>query len=212
MLPHQGRLAWVAEDFSTATYTLMPLAAGINLTGDWLAGYVFHLPLYLDSIGTVLVAALCGPFAAALTGIVSDLVAGALLSPTNAPFAITAAVIGLVAGGLARAGVFRNSPEPHSIMKNVSKVVVAGVLVGVISATVSTPIAAYLFNGLTGGGTDLVVAFFEAHGFSILLSTWLQSLSVDPYDKLITFILVALVVRNLPLRVTGYFPRGHQVR
>ena len=205
------RLGWITADFSSATLTLLPLAVGIDLLGDWVAGYALHLPLYLDSVGTVLVAALCGPLPAAATGAASDLIAGAILSPTNAPFAISSVAIGLVAGMLARWGVFSRTRPPLAQARFWAKVILAGALVGLVSATVSTPIAAYLFNGLTGGGTDILVALFEAHGLSILASTWLQSLAVDPYDKVITFVLVALVLKGLPGRLTGLFPGSQKL-
>ena len=72
---------------------------------------LLRLPLYLDSVGTVLVGALAGPWAGALTGLLSDLVWSLLpipggAGPTTAFFAPVAAVVGLMAGFWASRGVF----------------------------------------------------------------------------------------------------------
>ncbi len=60
-------------------------------------------PIYLDSIGTILVAVLAGPIAGALTGLLSNLLWTFVLPPPlhndyAAAFAIVAVVIGLMAG------------------------------------------------------------------------------------------------------------------
>ncbi|MDV2687742.1 ECF transporter S component, partial [Alkalihalophilus lindianensis] len=46
--------------FSTAALVLIPVAVGINYIGKLIAG-MLKLPLWLDSIGTVLAAMLGGP-------------------------------------------------------------------------------------------------------------------------------------------------------
>jgi energy-coupling factor transport system substrate-specific component len=52
---------------------LIPLAVGINLALGQLAARA-SLPLFLDTVGTVLVAALAGLWPALLTGVVSQVV------------------------------------------------------------------------------------------------------------------------------------------
>jgi len=69
------------------------------------------VPIYLDSIGTVLVGVLAGPWAGALTGLLSNLIWSILpvpggAGPTAAFFAPVAGVIGLMAGFWASQGVF----------------------------------------------------------------------------------------------------------
>ena len=100
-----------SRDFTTATLTLMPVAIAINLAVGSIV-YALRLPIYLDSIGTVLVGVLAGPWAGALTGLLSNLIWSILpipggAGPTAAFFAPVAAVIGLMAGFWARQGVFR---------------------------------------------------------------------------------------------------------
>ena len=100
-----------SRDFTTAVLTLMPVAIAINIAVGSIA-FALRLPIYLDSIGTVLVGALAGPWAGALTGILSNLIWSILpipggAGPTAAFFAPVAGVIGLMAGFWASRGVFQ---------------------------------------------------------------------------------------------------------
>lgn len=112
-----GRLASLARQLDTRTLVLMPVAMAINIVLGTAVASALKVPLYLDSLGTILVAALAGPLAGALTGLLSNLVWTYLApppfgSPYAAPFAIVAVVIGLMAGTFARLGWLR--PRPHS--------------------------------------------------------------------------------------------------
>lgn len=100
-----------ARDLTTATLTLMAVAIAINIAVGSIAVFL-RLPIYLDSIGTVLVGALAGPWAGALTGILSNVIWSILpipggAGPTAAFFAPVAGVIGLMAGFWANRGVFQ---------------------------------------------------------------------------------------------------------
>jgi energy-coupling factor transport system substrate-specific component len=90
---------------------IAPVAIAINIAVGSII-FALRLPIYLDSIGTVLVGALAGPWAGALTGILSNLIWSILpipggASPTAAFFAPVAGVIGLMAGFWASRGVFQ---------------------------------------------------------------------------------------------------------
>ncbi len=89
----------------------MVVAIAINITVGSIT-VALRLPIYLDSIGTVLVGALAGPWAGALTGILANLIWSILpipggAGPTIAFYAPVAGVIGLMAGFWASRGVFQ---------------------------------------------------------------------------------------------------------
>jgi hypothetical protein len=42
------------------------------------------------------------------------------------------------------------------------KSIIAGVGHGIVAAAISTPITYFLFNGFTGDGNDIIVAFFHS--------------------------------------------------
>ncbi len=104
-------LARRSRDLSTGTLTLMPVAIAINIAVGAII-VALRLPIYLDSVGTVLVGVLAGPWAGALTGLLSNLIWSILpvpggAGPTAAFFAPVAGVIGLMAGFWGGRGVFR---------------------------------------------------------------------------------------------------------
>ena len=108
-----------SRDLSTATLALMPVAIAINIAVGAIV-VALRLPIYLDSIGTVLVGVVAGPWAGALTGLLANLIWAILpvpggAGPTTAFFAPVAAVIGLLAGFWAGRGAFRLRADDERI-------------------------------------------------------------------------------------------------
>src|SRR3954469_2644554 len=99
--------------FSTRVIVLIPVAIAINIVLGYTVQTVLKLPIYLDSIGTIFVGVLAGPLAGALTGVLTNLIwqyAPVIGGGTIGPFAITAGVIGLLAGLWGYLGVYRSRP------------------------------------------------------------------------------------------------------
>ncbi len=180
-------------------WSLLAVGVGLNLVlGSLIA--LFKIPLYLDSLGTVLVGALCGPIPGALAGMFGVALLG-LTSPTALAFFPVAAVVGLVSGLASKLGAFRRLPTT----------VLFGGVTGILGAATAAPIATYLYGGVTGGGTDLLVAVFRSVGASALTSSFWQGLAVDPLDKAVTFWVVFTLLGALPRRVLSCFPLGGQL-
>src|SRR5215211_8582694 len=99
---------------NSTALALIPLAIAINIAVGQIV-QTLKLPLYLDSIGTVLVGALLGPWMGLLTGALANVIWTLTGLPNSGPainFAYVAAVIGLIAGFAGRAGLFqRQSPR-----------------------------------------------------------------------------------------------------
>ncbi|HUG30740.1 MAG TPA: hypothetical protein VMQ65_09555 [Candidatus Limnocylindria bacterium] len=290
------RLDSIARQFDTRTIVLIPIAIAINIVLGQAVGTALKLPVYLDSIGTILVGVLAGPIAGAATGLLSNLAWTFLLagtpfgSPYAWPFAIVAIEIGLLAGLFGYAGVFRSRPstpwprlatgivvglvvigalvwygvvpfyrdlcalrstplrlcfqffvdgpvpvDPLFIAIGVGIavvlvvaavavavrllrdrdlglvfVLVAGVACGVVSAFVAAPIAALVFGGITGSGTDLLVFAFQYAGSDLQLAVLQQSLISDSIDKTASYLVVFAILGALSRRVAGRFPQGER--
>jgi len=186
----------------TTTIAMVPVAIALNIVVGQIVA-VLGLPVYLDSIGTVLVSALAGPAAGVVTGILTNVIWGLTLSPIALPFAVVQVAIGVLAGAAARLGMFRRLYLPP----------LAGIVTGVVAAMISAPISAFIFGGATGGGTGAIVGAFQAMGQSLLAATTLQGLLSDPLDKAITFTVVGIILAALPGRFLQRFPfvREHRV-
>ncbi|NIS80432.1 MAG: ECF transporter S component [Anaerolineales bacterium] len=185
----------IRREFTTLTLVLIPVAIAINIAIGQIP-FALKVPLYLDSIGTVLVGVLVGPWAGALTGFLANFIWTITgLFPEAVAWAGVAAIIG------ALAGVFRTGDW----MKVWWKSIVAGLITGVIAAILSAPIAAYVFGGVTGAGTDALVGMFRAAGLDMLGANMAQGVVSDPIDKAVTFFIIWAILLALPERFKARF-------
>jgi len=74
----------------------------------------------------------------------------------------------------------------------------------------SAPIAAGVFGGVTGGGTDALVALFRTLGLNVFQSAFAQGLTSDPLDKTISYTVVFLILAALPVSVRTMFSHGEE--
>jgi energy-coupling factor transport system substrate-specific component len=179
----------IAADFSTRAWVLIPIGVGMNIVGGSLVT-LLKLPVFLDVIGTILVAILAGPWVAALNGLVTNLILGVTASPTLVPYAIVNVAIGLVAGYLGLRGWFRSY----------WKIFIAGLIITVTAIVVGAPITAFVFGGVTGSGISLLNAYFLATGSTILESVLKADAIVEPIDKIISVFVAFFIARAIPAR------------
>jgi energy-coupling factor transport system substrate-specific component len=188
---------------STSAVTLFPMAIAINIVVGQLVRLT-GLPLYMDSIGTVMVGALAGPAAGAATGALAAITVGMTINPGQLPYAVTAAAIGMLAGMFARFGLFRRG----------ATAVLAGVLIGMFAGVVSAPITAFVFGNAGGAiGQSALIATLQVYGNSMLAAASIQGLISDPLDKAISCLVAYSVLSGLPARLLQRYPfvRRHSV-
>ena len=75
----------IKGDFNTMTWVLIPVAIALNIAIGQIV-VTLKLPVFLDSVGTILVAVLCGPWAGALTGALSNTIWGIAIDPNAFPW------------------------------------------------------------------------------------------------------------------------------
>jgi energy-coupling factor transport system substrate-specific component len=185
----------IKKDFTTMTWVLIPVAIAINIAIGQIV-VLLKLPVYLDSIGTVLVAILCGPWAGALTGALSNTIWG-LFNPDSLPWWPVAFAIGLVAGLCANAGLF----------KSWWKVILSGFLIALAAAIVGTPINVYLYGGISASGSSFITAYLLQTGQSVVSAVLSTNFLVEPVDKITTAMLAFIIVQGLSKRLIARFPR-----
>ena len=185
---------------STSSLVIMPLGIALNIAIGQIAGSL-GMQIYLDAIGTVLVAVLAGPAAGAATGAISNAIWG-LFNPFALPFAAGAALIGLLAGLAARYGAFRR----------LYLAPVAGLVVGAVGGLVAAPVAVFMFGAAGTFGTNAIIAVFRSMGDKLLVAATKQGLLSDSLDKIVVFVIVALIVYALPQRAVRQFPFARTYR
>jgi hypothetical protein len=214
-----------ARDLTTATLTLMAVAIAINIAVGSIAVFL-RLPIYLDSIGTVLVGALAGPWAGALTGILSNLIWSILpipggAGPTAAFFAPVAGVIGLMAGFWANRGVFQIRTDDARVggfLALATGILGAAIAFLLVQATIGIPdLAATDPDALLANQTQFVLMALAFVVVGVIVG-WLAGRTVfafragdpriRPYLQSATaiaaFLLVFGIIRLL-FGPTGYF-------
>ena len=180
---------------STAAIVLIPAAIGINYLGKLFAG-LLKLPVWLDSIGTVLASMLAGPVIGAASGIINNLVYGLTVDPISTVYAITSGAIGLIVGIMAYKGW----------IANVQKAIVIGLVVGFSAAIISTPLNIIFWGGQTGNvWGDAFYAILISNNAPVWLASFGDSIIVDVPDKVLTVIISYLIFKGLPKTLTNIY-------
>lgn len=187
---------------NAATIVLIPACIGINYLGKLFAS-VLKLPLWLDSIGTCIGACLGGPIIGAICGAVNNIVFG-LTTGDNITliYALTSLGIGFVVGILARLG----------FMQSFAKSMITAVGGGLAAVCISTPLNIMFWGGTTGNvWGDALFAITQAKGMGVAIGSFLDELVVDVPDKLLTIIVVYLILKGLPKKLTSLYDVNAEV-
>jgi energy-coupling factor transport system substrate-specific component len=188
--------------FTTPRLIVIALGAALNFSIGTIV-YLIKLPIYLDSIGTILTALLLAPdrkaaFVCAWAASWMSLAVSGLVNPFLPWFAATDVAIALVTAlvTLRAADIFR--ARPLRPVPFAASVLVCGAVTGIVAAIVSAPVVVYLFGGVTGSGSAFVVAFFLKTGQQLMSAALLSGLTADPIDKILQVLFAALLYRATP--------------
>ena len=189
--------------FTTPRLVAIALCAALNFAIGNVV-YLVKLPIYLDSIGTILCALLIFPdrlaaiACAFIAGLIGIVLSGLVINPFLPWFAGTVLAIALVSALLTAnaTNTFRARPLP--VPAFAGKVILYGIITGIAAAIVSAPVVVYLFGGVTGSGSTFVVAFFLKTGQQLMNSVLLTGFATEPIDKTLQVLLAALLYRATP--------------
>ena len=188
--------------FTTPRLVAIALCAALNFAIGIIV-YLTKLPVFLDSVGTILCALLIAPDrrAAIVCAFIAGFIGVVLSLPIN-PFLVwfsgTVLAIALVSALLTARATQTFRARPPAVPAFAGWVVLCGVVTGVVAAIVSAPVVAYLFGGVTGSGSAFVVAFFLTAGQKLLQSTLYAGFTTEPVDKTLQVLLAALLYRATP--------------
>lgn len=161
----------------------------LNLIGGQVA-LILRLPIYLDTLGTLLSAWVLGPAYGVLAAVTSASIAGMTFDTYSFFFMPTGILLGLLGGLLARRGYFEGRG-----------VLVSSLVLALAGSIVSSFIAARLFGGVTSSGSSILAQFLRARGMNLVLAVFITQFFTDLADKFISLVLVGWIRERLPARL-----------
>jgi len=181
---------------NTLAIVLIPVCIAIDWAGHALAS-TLKLPLFLDSIGTVLVGLLAGPWVGGLAGLITNFISSGTVDPIAAPYSIISLAIGIAAGIGGYYGWHKTWPGRIALY----------ILIVLVASIGSTPLNVNLYGGQSGVafGDTVVYAPLVKAGWPTWLAAYLDELSGDLPDKLITVVVAVLIYFGLPNRYRALF-------
>ena len=146
---------------------LVAMAAAVNVVGGQIA-LLLRLPVYLDSIGTILVGALLGPFYGMLPNLLSGICMGLMA--------------GVVFDKMTIKGRW---------------IFPAALCVTLPSTVISALISAGLFGGVTSSGSTLLVQLLSKTPLGVVGSVIAVQILTDYLDRLISIFLVCAILKAM---------------
>lgn len=182
--------------YGTYVAIMIPLGVAINYVGS-LLNTALGGPLYLDSIGTAVVAAVMGPWIGAISGVlfnvVSSLIGGNIM---GALFGICNIGTGLITGYMVRFGWFS---------KWWQALIVNNVLVSFWNAATGSPIASVVYGGVDSSlGTSATIAALQAIGKDLVTAGFIARMPINLIDKGIAALIAWIVIKKLPENMKSF--------
>lgn len=178
---------------------LVALAAGINVAGGQLA-LLLRLPIYLDSIGTILIGAVLGPF----YGILPNLLSGVIMGMTTDIYSLYFAPVGMITGMMAGLILGRDSMRKDIFGKqkgNVTQsfwILPAALFVSIPGTAASSLICSLLFGGVTSSGSAVLVQLLAKTPLGMTASIFIVQVLTDYLDRAVSIFLVCSLLRTVP--------------
>lgn len=180
-------------------FFLLPLGIAVNFIGGQVAT-LLNLPIYLDAIGTMVVAALCGPVYSVATALVTGLLMS-ITHPTNLVYIGNYLAVGLFSGLFAYWGFY----------KNVWKSCIAGAVVGLFCGVAGSTVTVAVMGGYSASIRGIITAFLaQTFSLSIPVANMLSEISTDILDKIPSAIITYLLVFRIPNKFLLKLPYGNK--
>ncbi len=157
------------------------MGIAVNIAGAFIAANL-HLPVYMDSIGTIMNASLLGPGWAMITGVLGSLASGVLFDVYSLYYAPVQLITGCLAGLLFRGPWMKGR-----------RIVVGTFLFSLPLSLASAAITAFVFGGITSSGSSFLVQIMTKLGMNLTLSCFLVQVITDYADKLMAVFIAAAV-------------------
>ena len=154
------------------------------------------IPLYLDTLGTVLSAAILGPLPGIIVGALSNIITGLIYSVSDIPFCLVNMAVGLVVGLVAKKFKF-----------DWIQALIVGLVLSVLCPAIGTPIGIFVYGGLNGTFSDVLVMSLVQGGKSIFQASFLRNIASNLIDKVGTCLIGCALIKAMPMRFLDNFKK-----
>ena len=180
------------------TLFLIPIGVAVNFIGGQIA-ILLRLPLYLDSIGTITVGALCGWLPGLIIGLISN-VLNSITSPVTLFYAILSIIFGISAAWCSQHRVFLSLPK--TLLSSLWFALIGGGL----GACITWLIFSFDFGTITA--SMFAIPLHEVLGLPKFLAQFVSEFVMDLFDKSISLVLVFFILKAMPTRFLAKLPLG----
>ena len=167
---------------TTLKQCVIAMAVVLNVIGAFIA-LTFQIPIYLDSIGTVLVGSLLGPMYGAVTGLLSGLLSGLTFDIYSLYYIPAQIFTGYMAGLIYR--------KTRCMSRKTFPLGVLGI--SIPTSIVSAIVTAFVFSGFTSSNSTYLVMVMNKMGIGLTMSCFIVQALTDYLDEMVA----SLITRKL---------------
>ena len=168
---------------------IIAMAIVLNVFGGQIA-LILKLPIYLDSIGTIMIAILYGPLYGIIPPLLYGVVMGCTVDIYSLYFMPVGIILGLTTGLAAR----------YFSLKD-WRIIPGALLITIPGTIASSIITAVLFGGITSSGSTVIVQILNKAGLGLTQSVFIVQILTDYLDRLLSLVLVAYLLHVIPSRL-----------
>lgn len=157
--------------FLTDKLCIVAFGIAINIVCPFIAMNL-RLPIYMDSVGTILVTRMMGPFYGIIAGIGGSVISG-----------VTFDIYSLYYFPVQ---IFTACMTAYALSKGWlkgKKLILGGIFISLPTAVVSAVITAFVFGGITASGSSYLVVLLHGAGVNLTVSCFIVQLLTEYADK-----------------------------
>lgn len=170
------------------------MAVGINVVGGQLA-LVLRLPIYLDSIGTILIGALLGPWFGMLPNLLSGILMGMTTDIYSLYFAPAGMVMGFMNGLVWQKWIWK---KQGAALGERGRFWLYAMAVAIPGTMVSSVICAVVFGGITSSGSMILVQLLAKTPLGMTASIFLVQIVTEYLDRAVSMMVVSVFLQAIP--------------
>lgn len=176
---------------------IVAMAVGINVVGGQLA-LVLRLPIYLDSIGTILAGALLGPWFGMLPNLLSGILMGITTDIYSLYFAPAGMITGFMNGLVWQRWIWK---KPGTALNGKARLWLCALAVAIPGTMVSSVICAVVFGGITSSGSMVLVQLLAKTPLGMTASIFLVQIITEYLDRAVSMMMVSACLQAIPGRM-----------